>query len=133
MELTINPGRSPPPEKDEEGWTPRESKPPRERPVGKCPVCRREQVKLDFHHWDYTNDIGCRICRECHRYAHQPEGCRPGEVAGNGWIPNCFSRLMVRYREHHGWVSEHRVFQQLSIPHKHRNELSEILSGENDE
>jgi len=34
-----------------------------------CPICG-DDVKLDFHHWDYDEDIGIEICRDCHNEIH---------------------------------------------------------------
>lgn len=42
----------------------------------RCPACGfAEQYgdyerEFDFHHWDYENEIGCRLCRECHTHIH---------------------------------------------------------------
>ena len=36
---------------------------------GICPLCRRAS-NLDFHHWDYDEDIGIKLCRECHDDIH---------------------------------------------------------------
>jgi hypothetical protein len=37
-----------------------------------CPACGTisSEAELDFHHWDYDDDIGCQLCRECHTYIH---------------------------------------------------------------
>ena len=109
------------------GWTPQQPSTRTTDKHGKCPVCTRTGVRLDFHHWDYQNDIGCEICRECHEHAHGEHGTKPSHTVGNSWVPACFRRLMERYRENHHYVSERRVFRQLSIPRKHREELSEYV------
>ena len=115
--------------KRQSGWTPEPKHRKRERPIGKCPVCTRSGVKLDFHHWDYTNDIGCEICRACHNYAHGKYGTKPSHTAGNEWVPECFSRLLEKYRENHHYISERRVFRELSLPRKHHQELKECLNS----
>jgi len=37
-----------------------------------CPVCgvEEENATFDFHHWDYDQDHGCRMCRDCHNAIH---------------------------------------------------------------
>lgn len=43
-----------------------------------CPLCRRQTGTLEFHHWDYDEDIGVEICEECHNTIH---GGEDGRVA----------------------------------------------------
>ena len=96
---------------------------------GTCPVCRRKEADLDFHHWDYKKDLGCHICNDCHFYGHSGENCRPSETVGDEWVPRFFSRLMIIYRRNHSWLSQDRIFKQLSVPQKHRKELAKYISG----
>lgn len=35
-----------------------------------CPICGGKPSHFDFHHWDYENGIGVRICRDCHSHIH---------------------------------------------------------------
>lgn len=35
-----------------------------------CPLCRSEADALEFHHWDYENDVGVELCGECHSAIH---------------------------------------------------------------
>jgi len=60
-----------------------------------CAACRSpaEMCELDFHHWDYDDDVGCLLCRECHDYIHEPEGARPSEAAGGAWVWEAVPRL----------------------------------------
>lgn len=41
-----------------------------ERVIHHCPLCRDEVSSLEFHHWDYENDVGVEICRPCHEAIH---------------------------------------------------------------
>jgi len=42
-----------------------------------CPLCSAKDVELDFHHWEYNEDIGVGLCRGCHQTIH--EGMRASE------------------------------------------------------
>jgi len=61
-----------------------------------CPACgvKSENTEFDFHHWDYENDIGCRLCRECHEHLHR--GKRAFEQTkdmGKEWQRDAVPRL----------------------------------------
>ena len=47
-----------------------------------CPACGRSAPTdgLDFHHWDYDDDIGVGLCRECHLDIH--EGVKASKQSG---------------------------------------------------
>jgi RNase P subunit RPR2 len=44
--------------------------------LSRCPACGfaeryvNSDREFDFHHWDYENEIGCCLCRECHTHIH---------------------------------------------------------------
>jgi hypothetical protein len=64
----------------------------------RCPACARPasdaQVAFDFHHWDYDDDIGCRLCRECHSYIHQDKTAEEqSETTGEAWEYDAVERL----------------------------------------
>jgi len=61
-----------------------------------CPSCgeEAEDSRFDFHHWDYDNDIGCRLCRDCHQHIHR--GMRAFEQTkevGTEWQRDAVPRL----------------------------------------
>lgn len=72
-----------------------------------CPLCRRDDVSLEFHHWDYDEDIGVEICRDCHNAIH---GGEEGRVAiqqnraesygVDHWHVEAIDRLVQRDIEH---------------------------------
>ena len=63
----------------------------------RCPCCgyavRYGGREFDFHHWDYENDVGCQLCRECHSHIHR--GLRASEQAelSDGWKRDAVRRL----------------------------------------
>lgn len=66
----------------------------------RCPCCGFAKAysgrEFDFHHWDYQDDIGCMLCRECHSHIHR--GMRAGEQAelSDGWRRDAIRRLHSR-------------------------------------
>jgi hypothetical protein len=65
----------------------------------RCPACgtTTEQSDFDFHHWDYDEDIGCQICRECHNHIHR--GMRAFDQTkevGTEWQRDAVPRLYER-------------------------------------
>jgi len=109
------------------------SQPPVGPVTGTCPLCKFEK-RLDYHHWDYQNDVGCRLCRECHQYIHFPTNAKPSETVGNEWVAVALGQLVERYDEYHSWVSVSRIKKTFKIPHKHKPTLesyvSEVVDGE---
>ena len=69
----------------------------------RCPSCGYAHAyggrDFDFHHWDYENDIGCMLCRECHSYIHR--GMRAGEQGAltDGWRRDAIRLLYERATE----------------------------------
>jgi hypothetical protein len=103
------------------GWTPREAEgPPEARPTGKCPLCGEER-KLDYHHWDYEQDVGVHICRNCHNYIHNPEGAKPSESQGQGWLYVTLALSVMRYAEYHEYVKPGKIVRDLKIPRRHEH------------
>lgn len=63
----------------------------------RCPACGMatsyDGLTFDFHHWDYDEDIGCKLCRDCHSHIHRD--MRAGEQAelSDGWRRDAVKRL----------------------------------------
>ena len=95
---------------------------------GTCDLCKGENVALDFHHWNYENDIGCMICRQCHETIHQPFGAKPSETPGNEWIDKALVQLVGLYSEHHSWLSANRIQKEFSVPYKHLPTLKSYVA-----
>jgi NMD protein affecting ribosome stability and mRNA decay len=64
-----------------------------------CPVCgcNDGSNEFDFHHWDYEEDIGVQLCRDCHDYAH--DGKRVSDTAESDWESESLERLITRMKE----------------------------------
>jgi len=85
---------------------------------GTCSICDRER-ELDFHHWVYSpGEMGCYVCRECHKRIHGSKNSRPRETPGNEWVDVAISNAVSVYSEHNHWLNERRIMRELSIPHK---------------
>jgi transcription elongation factor Elf1 len=85
---------------------------------GTCSVCGHDNIALDYHHWDYQNDVGCHVCRDCHQFIHAPEGSRPSESDGDDWKRIAINQTVKRYRENHEWVTSSRIQKHCNIPGK---------------
>jgi hypothetical protein len=66
----------------------------------RCPCCAYSTVygdrSFDFHHWDYENDIGCTLCRECHSYIHRGKSVSEQKEAVDDWKTDAIQRLYDR-------------------------------------
>lgn len=72
----------------------------------KCPLCRKKYESLDYHHWCYDPDVGCRFCRGCHKRIHNNQRVREQRVEAEdrgyyGWIFDALERLVVAEFKHH--------------------------------
>jgi hypothetical protein len=63
----------------------------------RCPCCGSAAAyaeNIDFHHWDYENDIGCQLCRSCHSYIHRGlTASEQAERTGDHWQIDAVRRL----------------------------------------
>jgi uncharacterized C2H2 Zn-finger protein len=66
----------------------------------RCPACGFAERygnfdrEFDFHHWDYDEDIGCCLCRECHTDIHDDmTATEQSESTGRGWQYDAITRL----------------------------------------
>jgi len=75
-------------------------------PCSICPLCLTSVPRnLDFHHWEYENDTGVYICRDCHNRIH--DGVRaskqsreqPGDKT---WHMAAVNNLISIHEETHG-------------------------------
>lgn len=43
-----------------------------------CPICTIDyyDAEIDFHHWDYEENVGVNICRDCHMKIHRGKRIR---------------------------------------------------------
>lgn len=70
--------------------------------MSQCSLCENSR-DLEFHHWDYEDDVGVELCRECHNYIH---GGDEGRVSiqqnrveyrgGNHWHELALRQLITR-------------------------------------
>lgn len=66
----------------------------------RCPACARPasdcQIEFDFHHWDYADDIGCRLCRDCHNHIHRGKTAEEqANVTNDAWEYDAVDRLLA--------------------------------------
>jgi len=68
----------------------------------RCLLCRHDFRELDFHHWDYENDIGTSLCRSCHSYIHNEKTASQQSTHSwtDTWVDPALARLVGRYRSH---------------------------------
>jgi len=71
-----------------------------------CPLCRSQRTDLDYHHWCYEPDVGCRLCRQCHKKIHGGERVREQKVTAESrgyydWVYDALENLAVVEFEHH--------------------------------
>jgi len=96
----------------------------------RCRLCG-EAGGVDFHHWRYSDDTGCSLCRSCHAYIHDPDGARPGDGPGNEWVEVALPRLLKRHRLQNPFiVSVSRVMDHYSLPEKYRPRVAEVLQND---
>lgn len=83
---------------------------------------------LDFHHWQYSDDTGCLLCRDCHSYIHEPDGARPREGPGNEWVEHALRRLLERHSTHRPFIrAPEKVVEHYSLPEKYHPRVSQLL------
>jgi len=82
----------------------------------RCPACARPEPKcraeFDFHHWDYDNDIGCKLCRWCHDYIHRGMKARKQEELTDGWRADAERRLLNHCQDNGLRFNSVRDFQR---------------------
>lgn len=81
----------------------------------RCPVCGVEEgeATFDFHHWDYEEDKGCRVCRECHNAIHGGERAREQAAStGREWEYDAVKRLHQRATESGLNIEDEFVFRR---------------------
>jgi hypothetical protein len=85
-----------------------------------CPLCLDEE-DLDFHHWDYENDIGIHICRRCHNMIHDGKRAREQTKGSVGtWHADAVNNLIRLHEYTHGRVTcWDRFFERYNIPRNH--------------
>jgi hypothetical protein len=87
-----------------------------------CPLCRRKAANLEYHHWDYEEDIGVRICEYCHEYIHRFKKARDQEnwlAKGQRWQHDAYPRAVNRYEDLHGIIKDWEGFWGLlNIPER---------------
>lgn len=87
-----------------------------------CACCERREdtVTIDYHHWDYVNDIGVYLCRRCHTCIH--EGKRAREQTkespnGEDWRVPVANRLIGLHEQEHGRSNNwDEFFERYNIP-----------------
>jgi len=87
----------------------------------RCPACARPEPKcravFDFHHWDYDNDIGCRLCRWCHNHIHRGMKARKQGELTDGWRADAERRLLDHCQDNGLRFDSVRGFQRrFNIP-----------------
>jgi len=89
--------------------------------IPRCPACARPEPKcraeFDFHHWDYDNDIGCRLCRWCHNHIHRGMKAREQAELTDGWRADAERRLLNHCQDEGLRFASVRDFQRrFNIP-----------------
>lgn len=71
----------------------------------RCPCCgvlESSDVDFDFHHWDYEDDIGCKLCRDCHSHIHDDMRATQQDQKHEhyGWKAEAIVKLYNRSKAH---------------------------------
>lgn len=75
--------------------------------VPSCPVCGALDPEFDFHHWDYENDTGVCLCRDCHDYIHDGKtATEQSRQTGQDWRVQARERLVRLHEKHHGEIRD---------------------------
>jgi len=68
--------------------------------AARCPCCGYAvsygSRDFDFHHWDYEDDIGCQLCRDCHTHIHRDMRASEQAELTDGWRKDAIRRLYKR-------------------------------------
>lgn len=66
----------------------------------RCPCCGYAAAyggrEFDFHHWDYNDDIGCMLCRDCHSHIHRGMTASEQGELSDSWKRDAIRRLYDR-------------------------------------
>jgi hypothetical protein len=66
----------------------------------RCPCCGYATTygdrEFDFHHWDYENDTGCILCRDCHSHIHRGGSVSEQKDIVDDWKTDAIQRLHER-------------------------------------
>lgn len=93
-------------------------------PASICPLCLTlSPSNIDFHHWEYENETGVYICRECHNRIH--DGKRAREQSrdlpdGETWHVPAGNNLVAIHEDNHGKAeSWDDFFDRYNLPEDH--------------
>lgn len=91
--------------------------------VARCPSCGWAEGwggrDFDFHHWDYDEDIGCMLCRECHSHIHRDMRASEQAELSDGWRRDAISRLYERSTSRGlSFDGAHGFINRFNIPNK---------------
>lgn len=83
-----------------------------------CAICKyrtpNPDEELDFHHWDYSKNIGVFVCGDCHGHIHSTEGSYPDN---DGWQKAAFNNAVQRMVEvDEVPESESEIVSRLNFP-----------------
>lgn len=113
----------------------------------RCEICS-SPGNLDFHHWDYSFDIGILICRDCHEFIHGGQGERVRdqqerreEHYGEDWICEAASRLVILDIKYHqeeyefddliGLISPQyfdHIVRKYNLPNFHPSKYADVFN-----
>jgi hypothetical protein len=90
----------------------------------RCPACGFAekyggyQREFDFHHWDYQNEVGCYLCRECHTHIHdEMRANEQTEETGREWQYDAVRRLLgLSGKNNLCFGSSHEFMSRFNIP-----------------
>lgn len=99
-----------------------------------CPLCHtsKDEDELDFHHWNYQENIGIHICRDCHTEIH--DGLRASEQTkrapeNEDWRFESLTRLIKLHKETHDGVSSwEELAWRYNVPSEYKWILERVLT-----
>ncbi|WP_255349674.1 homing endonuclease associated repeat-containing protein [Halostagnicola sp. A56] len=78
-----------------------------------CPLCKRNEPELDFHHWRYGDEKqGCYLCRNCHDSIHEDEA-QPS--VNSDWLIKAVENLVNDHLEYHGDLDTHEILSRYNV------------------
>jgi len=103
----------------------------------RCPCCGYATSygsrNFDFHHWDYDDDVGCMLCRNCHSHIHRGMTASEQGELSDSWESDAIRRLYDRATDKGlKFQKGHRFTARFNIPVNKdtRQTLSNLFTDE---
>jgi hypothetical protein len=104
----------------------------------RCPACGYaecyEDREFDFHHWEYEDEVGCCLCRNCHEHIHDGSTAEEqSRTTGRDWRYDAVKRLLklsqqngLSFEREHGFIARYNIPESGAA----RSAVSEVFADE---